>query len=37
MAFRTQLDDFAAIYERAYQPVFRTVLGICGDAGWLPT
>ncbi len=33
MAFRAQLDDFAGLYERTYQPVFRTVLGICGDRG----
>jgi RNA polymerase sigma-70 factor (ECF subfamily) len=31
MAFRAQLDDFAGLYERTYQPVYRTVLGICGD------
>ncbi len=33
MAFRAQLDDFGGLYERTYQPVFRTVLGICGDRG----
>jgi RNA polymerase sigma factor (sigma-70 family) len=33
VAFRAQLDDFATLYERTYQPVFRTVLGICGDRG----
>ncbi len=33
MTFRAQLDDFAGLYERTYQPVFRTVLGICGDRG----
>src|SRR5947207_3268674 len=33
MAFRGQLDDFGGLYERTYQPVFRTVLGICGDRG----
>jgi RNA polymerase sigma factor (sigma-70 family) len=33
VAFRAQLDDFAALYELTYQPVFRTVLGICGDRG----
>ena len=32
MAFRAQLDDFAALYERTYQAVYRTALGICGDA-----
>jgi hypothetical protein len=32
MAFRAQLDDFAGLYERTYQPVYRTVLGICGSA-----
>ena len=32
MAFRSQLDDFAALYERTYPGLFRTVLGICGDA-----
>ena len=31
MAFRAQFDDFAGLYERTYQPVYRTVLGICGD------
>ena len=32
MAFRTQIDDFAGLYERTYQRTYRTVLGICGDA-----
>jgi RNA polymerase sigma-70 factor (ECF subfamily) len=32
MAFRDQIDDFAALYERTYQQLFRTVLGICCDA-----
>src|SRR5262245_30437100 len=32
VAFRVELDDFAALYERTYPIVFRTVLGICGDA-----
>jgi RNA polymerase sigma-70 factor (ECF subfamily) len=32
VAFRTQIDDFAGLYERTYQAVYRTVLGICGDA-----
>jgi len=32
VAFRSQLDDFAALYERTYPGLFRTVLGICGDA-----
>jgi RNA polymerase sigma-70 factor (ECF subfamily) len=32
VAFRSQLDDFAALYERTYQRVYRTILGICGDA-----
>lgn len=32
MTFRAQLDDFAALYERTYQQVYRTALGICGDA-----
>lgn len=33
MTFRTELDDFAALYERTYQRIYRTALGICGDAG----
>ncbi len=33
MTFRVQLDDFAALYERTYPAIYRTVLGICGDAG----
>lgn len=32
MAFRSQLDDFAALYERTYPALYRTVLVICGDA-----
>jgi RNA polymerase sigma-70 factor (ECF subfamily) len=32
VAFRSQVEDFAALYERTYQAVFRTVLGICSDA-----
>src|SRR4029453_6269651 len=32
VAFRTQIDDFAGLYERTYQRIYRTVLGICGDA-----
>ena len=32
MAFRFELDDFAALYERTYPALYRTVLGICGDA-----
>jgi RNA polymerase sigma-70 factor (ECF subfamily) len=32
VAFRAQLDDFAALYERTYPVMYRTVLGICGDA-----
>jgi RNA polymerase sigma-70 factor (ECF subfamily) len=32
VAFRGQIDDFAGLYERTYQAVYRTVLGICGDA-----
>jgi RNA polymerase sigma-70 factor, ECF subfamily len=32
VAFRAQIEDFAGLYERTYQPVYRTVLGICGDA-----
>ncbi len=32
VAFRAQIEDFTALYERTYQPVYRTVLGICGDA-----
>lgn len=31
MAFRAQLDDFAALYERTYPAVYHTALGICGD------
>ncbi|MFI5261949.1 MAG: RNA polymerase sigma factor [Candidatus Limnocylindrales bacterium] len=33
MTFLPQLDDFAALYERTYPAVYRTTLGICGDAG----
>jgi RNA polymerase sigma-70 factor, ECF subfamily len=33
VAFRSQVEDFAALYERTYQAVFRTVLGICTDVG----
>ncbi|HXX61078.1 MAG TPA: sigma-70 family RNA polymerase sigma factor [Candidatus Sulfotelmatobacter sp.] len=33
MAFRSQVDDFASLYERTYPAVFRTALGICGDPG----
>ena len=33
MAFRAQIDDFEALYERTYPALFRTVLGICGDSG----
>jgi len=33
VAFRAQLDDFAALYERTYPALFHTALGICGDAG----
>jgi len=32
VAFRAQIEDFADLYERTYQRVYRTVLGICGDA-----
>jgi len=32
VAFRGQIEDFAGLYERTYQAVYRTVLGICGDA-----
>ncbi len=32
MAFRAQLADFAAFYERSYPLAYRTALGICGDA-----
>jgi RNA polymerase sigma-70 factor, ECF subfamily len=32
VAFRVELDDFAALYERTYPVVYRTILGICGDA-----
>ncbi len=32
MAFRVQIEDFAGLYERTYQSVYRVVLGICGDA-----
>jgi RNA polymerase sigma factor (sigma-70 family) len=32
VAFRTEIDDFAGLYERTYQRIYRTVLGICGDA-----
>ena len=31
MAFRAQVDDFAALYERTYPAVYRTILGICGE------
>jgi RNA polymerase sigma-70 factor (ECF subfamily) len=31
VAFRGQIDDFATLYERTYQQVFRTVLGICSE------
>ncbi len=31
MAFRAEIDDFAGLYERTYQLIYRTVLGICGD------
>ena len=33
VAFRGQIEDFAGLYERTYQAVFRTVLGICSDTG----
>jgi RNA polymerase sigma-70 factor, ECF subfamily len=33
VTFLAQLDDFAALYERTYPAVYRTTLGICGDAG----
>jgi RNA polymerase sigma-70 factor, ECF subfamily len=32
VAFRAQLDDFAGLYERTYQALYRTALGVCGDA-----
>ena len=32
MAFRAELDDFAALYERTYPALYRTALGICCDA-----
>jgi RNA polymerase sigma factor (sigma-70 family) len=32
VAFRSQVEDFAALYERTYQAVFRTVLAICTDS-----
>ncbi len=31
MAFRAELIDFAAFYERTYPVAFRTALAICGD------
>lgn len=31
MAFRTEIEDFARLYERSYPSVYRTILGICGD------
>jgi RNA polymerase sigma-70 factor, ECF subfamily len=31
VAFRAGIEDFAGLYERTYQPIYRTVLGICGD------
>ena len=31
MAFLSQLDDFASLYERTYPALYRTILGICGD------
>ena len=33
MAFRPELADFGAFYERTYQATFRTALGILRDAG----
>ena len=33
MAFRGEIEDFAALYERTYLAVYRATLGICGDAG----
>jgi RNA polymerase sigma-70 factor, ECF subfamily len=32
VAFRSELDDFGAFYERTYQAAFRTALGIVRDA-----
>ena len=32
MAFRSELDDFGAFYERTYQVAFRTALAIVRDA-----
>ena len=33
MAFRSEIADFAAFYERTYPMAFRTAYGICGDTG----
>lgn len=33
MAFRSEVTDFGAFYERTYQVAFRTALAIVGDAG----
>ena len=33
MAFRAELADFSAFYERTYPLAYRTALAICGDPG----
>jgi RNA polymerase sigma-70 factor (ECF subfamily) len=33
VAFRGEIEDFASLYERTHRAVYRTTLGICGDAG----
>jgi RNA polymerase sigma-70 factor (ECF subfamily) len=34
MAFRTEIADFGAFYERTYPAAFRTALGILRDSAW---
>ncbi|MEA2622215.1 MAG: polymerase sigma-70 factor, subfamily [Chloroflexota bacterium] len=33
VAFRPEIADFAALYERTYAAAYRTAYGICGDSG----